>query len=198
MHVTQSNRLSRAALDWATALNPDHWPAPMDALLIQYATQRAASKGKKVAHLLPSELFDEDANDEVRAADDGVGVGVGVGGLRRPDAPAASPAAHADAAATEQAQAQAQGRGWAMGSSGEGGLVVPAPEQEHGQKQPGEPRGQMDKGALGTMLSACAAGSRAADTAGGGGGGEGGQETGAGSGEVPPQPPRVPVRPRAS
>lgn len=57
-----SNSLSRAILDWEAALDPNSWPASMDALLIQYATQRAALLGKKgAAHLAPSDLFDEEA-----------------------------------------------------------------------------------------------------------------------------------------
>ena len=57
-----SNSLSRAFLDWEAALDPDSWPASMDALLIQYATQRAALLGKKgAAHLAPSDLFDKEA-----------------------------------------------------------------------------------------------------------------------------------------
>jgi hypothetical protein len=54
------NALSRSLLDWEMALDPLCWPAGMDSLLVQYASERAAFKGKKLAQLTPSDLFDDE------------------------------------------------------------------------------------------------------------------------------------------
>ena len=58
------NALSRAVLDWEMALDPLCWPAGMDSLLVQYASERAAVKGKKLAQLTPSDLFDDECKME--------------------------------------------------------------------------------------------------------------------------------------
>jgi phosphosulfolactate synthase (CoM biosynthesis protein A) len=59
------NALSRAVLDWEMALDPLCWPAGMDSLLVQYASERAAVKGKKLAQLTPSDLFDDECKLEL-------------------------------------------------------------------------------------------------------------------------------------
>jgi hypothetical protein len=59
-----SNSLSRALFSWEMATDPCYWPSSMDSLLVQYATERAVLKEKKLSHLLPSDLFDEDAGVE--------------------------------------------------------------------------------------------------------------------------------------
>jgi len=62
------NALSRASLDWEMASDPQRWPPSMDSLLVQYASERAAVKGKKLAQLSPSDLFDDDKTETMDAS----------------------------------------------------------------------------------------------------------------------------------